>query len=216
MTERGDLKPLLRLLSAVVGLCLLVLSCAGFHHLGNTTGTLEGQASFGCMCFLGVIFGALLFFGELRVGLFFFFFGFMRYRVGRAIVFTVAGIMVAIMGKTMDDQCRCKKYVLLIIQGVACLACAALQLIGVFTFGNNTTLKAACATPPPAAAPPAAETTYYVPPTPQKTAKKAKSPQMDTNELRSVQAVPSPSPSSPPPSSRGDDESSNMPSWMKV
>ncbi|KAJ0410912.1 hypothetical protein ATCC90586_004433 [Pythium insidiosum] len=134
-----DLKPLVRLVSAITGLGLLALACAGFDHLNRSSGSVEGKASFGCMCVLGVIFGALLFLGETKWELFFFFFGFMRYRVGRAIVFCVAGIMIAIIGKNMNDQCRCQSYVLLIIEGVACLGCAALQIAGVFLFGNNTT-----------------------------------------------------------------------------
>ncbi len=136
--DASDLKTFLKVLSAIVGLCLLSISIAGFHHLTQTTGSFEGQASLGCMCFLGVIFGLILFLGESKWEVFFFFFGFMRYRIGRAIVLLIAGVMIAIMGKNMNSQCDCQKFILLIIQGAACLGVGVLQVIGVFVFENNT------------------------------------------------------------------------------
>lgn len=201
--EAADCKPFLRVLSAAVGLALLALSCAGFNHLGKTSGALEGQASFGCMCFLGLMFGLLLFLGESKSEHFFFFFGFMRYRIGRAVVFTLAGIMTVIMGKNMNDACRCASYTLLIIEGVACLACAALQILAVFTFSNNTSSTASTSSrqaahapslpQPVVAASPTTESTY-VPPTPSKPATKKASAA----------------------SSSASHDDGNMPSWMRV
>ena len=215
--DTADLKPFIRLLSALVGLALLALACAGFDHLSKTTGALEGQASFGCMCFLGLVFGLLLFCGESKSEHFFFFFGFMRYRIGRAVVFAIAGVMIAIIGKTMNDACKCQSFVLLIIEGVACLACAVLQIVGVFAFGNNSSLvhakptSAPAATPLPPSSPAAAEGTYE-PPVPIKspatttgsstTTKKNKKPRTDSSFDSVAPAK--------------EESNSNLPSWMRV
>ncbi|GLD97830.1 hypothetical protein PINS_up006527 [Pythium insidiosum] len=207
-----DLKPFVRLVSAISGIGLLALACAGFNHLNRSSGSVEGKASFGCMCVLGVIFGALLFLGESKWELFFFFFGFMRYRVGRAIVFCVAGIMIAIIGKNMNDQCRCQSYVLLIIEGVACLGCAALQIAGVFLFGNNTTSmssSSAGASPPPRSAPHIsnnnnnAESSTYTPPSPVASTKSKKA---DAKTFHPV---------SPAETSNTHDDGSVLPTWMR-
>ncbi|RLN86306.1 hypothetical protein BBJ28_00001852 [Nothophytophthora sp. Chile5] len=117
---------------------LFILGCVGFNTLQASTYTLESRTSSGCLCFLGVCFGLLLAFGESTWELFFFFFGFMRYRFGRAFVFAVSGIMTALLGKTRDDQCNCEDNVMLIVEGVACIAMAILQMLAIFVFGNNS------------------------------------------------------------------------------
>jgi hypothetical protein len=207
--DLSDLKPFIRLVSALVGLALLVLSCAGFHRLSQTSGALEGQASFGCMCFLGVLFGTLLFFGESKWERFFFLFGFMRYRIGRAVVFTVAGIMIAIIGKNMNDACRCQTYLLLIIEGIACLACAVLQILGVFVYTNNTShvaskpVKKAAPSIPQSEA--SAPENSYVPPTPNKQPPPMKA--TPRSEATFEPVVPAPT---------HGDGNSTLPGWMRA
>ncbi|ETI39072.1 hypothetical protein F441_15114 [Phytophthora nicotianae CJ01A1] len=131
-------KGFLRFVSAVVGLLLFIVACAGFNTLRLSDSTVDSQAQFGCLCFLGVCFGFLLAFGESKWELFFFFFGFMRYRLGRACIFAVSGIMTAILGKTRNQQCDCNDNVLIIIEGVALIAMALLQILAMFVFGNNS------------------------------------------------------------------------------
>lgn len=132
------LKQLLRLASAAVGLLLLVLSCAGFRHVDASGATLESRSTFGCLCFLGVCFGLLLALAEAQREGFFFFFGFLRYRVGRAAVFGIAGVMMTVVGKSLTDQCDCATYVLLVIEGAACMAIAVLHTLAICALGNNT------------------------------------------------------------------------------
>eukprot|EP00644_Phytophthora_capsici_P007914 jgi/Phyca11/20936/fgenesh1_pg.PHYCAscaffold_77_\ len=80
-------KGLLRLVSAIVGFMLFVVSCMGFNTIKLSVTAVDTQAEFGCLCFLGVCFGLILAFGESKWELFFFFFGFMRYRLGRSCIF---------------------------------------------------------------------------------------------------------------------------------
>lgn len=195
--SKEDLKPLIQVLSGLVGIALLALSCAGFERLSKSSGSLEGQASFGCMCVLGVIFGALLFFGETKLEKFFFLFGFMRYRVGRAVVFIIAGIMVAIIGKNLNDNSS----VLLIIEGAACLACATLQLLGVFWYGNNTSASTSAKTPGNTTAPPAPSS--YTPPTPAPAARPT--PRTNSSAFHPVVA-----------NKASHDEDPNTPAWMRA
>jgi hypothetical protein len=131
-------KGFLRLASAIVGLMLFIVSCIGFNTLKLSVYSVDSQAEFGCLCFLGVCFGLLLAFGESKWELFFFFFGFMRYRLGRACIFTVGGIMTALLGKTRNQQCDCSDNVILIVEGVALLVMAILQTLAIFVFGNNS------------------------------------------------------------------------------
>ncbi|KAF1780150.1 Mini-chromosome maintenance protein [Phytophthora cactorum] len=127
-----------RFASAVVGFMLFIVACAGFNTLKLSVSSVDIQAQFGCLCFLGVCFGLLLTFGESKWELFFFFFGFMRYRLGRACIFAVSGIMTAILGKTRNQQCDCNDNVIIIIEGVALVAMAILQTLAIFIFGNNS------------------------------------------------------------------------------
>ncbi|KAF4043243.1 hypothetical protein GN244_ATG04452 [Phytophthora infestans] len=131
-------KGLLRFVSAVVGLLLFIVACAGFNTLRLSVSSADTQAQFGCLCFLGVCFGFLLAFGESKWEIFFFFFGFMRYRLGRACIFAVSGIMTAILGKTRNQQCDCNDSLLIIIEGVALIVMAILQILAIFIFGNNS------------------------------------------------------------------------------
>ncbi|KAG6599630.1 KIF-1 binding protein [Phytophthora cinnamomi] len=131
-------KGLLRLVSAGVGFMLFIVACMGFNTLKLSVYSVDSQAEFGCLCFLGVCFGLLLTFGESKWELFFFFFGFMRYRLGRACIFAVSGIMTALLGKSRDQQCNCSDNVILIIEGVALMAMAIMQTLAMFVFGNNS------------------------------------------------------------------------------
>ncbi|KAG7378886.1 hypothetical protein PHYPSEUDO_009339 [Phytophthora pseudosyringae] len=156
-------KGFLRLASAAVGLMLFIVGCMGFNTLKLSVYAVDSQAEFGCLCFLGVCFGLLLAFGESKWELFFFFFGFMRYRLGRACIFAVSGIMTALLGKTRDQQCDCSDNVILIVEGVALIAMAVLQTLAIFVFGNNSaprrskdaiqTVRVPAATPLPVTAP---------------------------------------------------------------
>jgi hypothetical protein len=135
----SQIKGFIRLISALIGLALLILSCIGFDYLGKQNKQdFEAQTSFGCMCFLGVIFGFLLALGETKVELFFFFFGFMRYRIGRAVLFIISGVMTALIGKNMNDKCKCTSFGILIAEGVACIGMGGAQLFSIPFFGNNS------------------------------------------------------------------------------
>ncbi|KAG1705603.1 hypothetical protein DVH05_003290 [Phytophthora capsici] len=131
-------KGLLRLVSAIVGFMLFVVSCMGFNTIKLSVTAVDTQAEFGCLCFLGVCFGLILAFGESKWELFFFFFGFMRYRLGRSCIFAVSGIMTALLGKTRDHQCDCSDNLILIIEGIALIVMAGLQVLAIFAFGNNS------------------------------------------------------------------------------
>ncbi|KAG7389506.1 hypothetical protein PHYBOEH_007421 [Phytophthora boehmeriae] len=134
-------KGFLRLASALVGLMLFVVGCIGFNTLKSSNYNFESQTQFGCLCFLAVCFGLLLVFGESKLETFFFFFGFMRYRFGRACVFAVSGVMTALLGKTRNTQCNCNDNVILIIEGIALMVMTVLQLMAIFVFGNNSAGK---------------------------------------------------------------------------
>ncbi|KAK1933724.1 hypothetical protein P3T76_011938 [Phytophthora citrophthora] len=131
-------KGLLRLMSAIVGFMLFIVSCMGFNTMQLSVTAVDTQAEFGCLCFLGVCFGLILAFGESKWELFFFFFGFMRYRLGRSCIFAVSGIMTALLGKTRDHQCDCSDNLILIIEGIALIVMAGLQILAIFAFGNNS------------------------------------------------------------------------------
>ncbi|KAL4106873.1 hypothetical protein PRIC1_004912 [Phytophthora ramorum] len=203
-------KGFLRLASASVG---LMLFHRGLHRLQHVEVVRllpsTARRSSACLCFLGVCFGLLLTFGESKWELFFFFFGFMRYRLGRACIFAVSGVMTALLGKTRDQQCDCSDNVLLVVEGVALLAMAVLQTFAIFVFGNNSapcrnkdsiqSIRLPAATPLPTTAPRNA-------PLPKETA--------------SFQAVVQPIPIAPIPVTAPPVQpspvvhDSNLPSWM--
>ncbi|GMF36624.1 unnamed protein product [Phytophthora lilii] len=204
-------KGFLRLASAIVGFMLFIVACIGFNTLKLSVYSVDSQAEFGCLCFLGVCFGLLLTFGESKWELFFFFFGFMRYRLGRACIFAVSGIMTALLGKTRDQQCNCSDNVILIIEGVALIAMAIMQTLAIFVFGNNSAPrrnKDSAQTLRVPAAPPLPVTTPRSPPLPRETAP-------FQAVIQPVVQAPVPVASAPPmqtsPTAHGD---SNLPSWM--
>ena len=57
-----------------------------------------------CLSFLGVCFGFLLFSAETNIETFFLFFGFLRGRIGRSILYTLAGFMLITMGKNYEAR----------------------------------------------------------------------------------------------------------------
>lgn len=133
-------KPLLRLLSASAGLALNLICCIGFKTVNSSASaaaSFAGSTNFGCLCFLGVCFGALLTLAETQWEWFFFLFGFLRYRVGRALVFMVTGIMTALIGRKLDEQCKCETYLVLIIIGAGCIAAGSLHVFAIPLFGNT-------------------------------------------------------------------------------
>lgn len=132
-------KGLLCFASTIVGLMLFIVACMGFNTIKLSNYAVDSQVEFGCLCFLGVSFGLLLMLGETTWEHFFFFFGFMRYRLGRACIFTISGMMTVILGKTRNQQCDCNDNVVLIIEGIALIAMAMLQCVAIFIFGNNST-----------------------------------------------------------------------------
>lgn len=133
-------KPLLRLLSAGAGLALTIICCIGFKTVNSSASaaaSFGGSTNFGCLCFLGVCFGALLTLAETQWEWFFFLFGFLRYRVGRALVFMVTGIMTALIGRKLDQQCKCETYLALIIIGAGCILAGSLHVLVIPLFGNT-------------------------------------------------------------------------------
>lgn len=133
-------KPLLRLLSAGAGLALTIICCIGFKTVNSSASaaaSFGGSTNFGCLCFLGVCFGALLTLAETQWEWFFFLFGFLRYRVGLALVFMVTGIMTALIGRKLDEKCKCETYLVLIIIGAACIAAGSLHVFVIPLFGNT-------------------------------------------------------------------------------
>ncbi|TYZ58625.1 hypothetical protein PybrP1_010349 [[Pythium] brassicae (nom. inval.)] len=220
MGRTDSFQPLLRLVSAMIGAGLFALSCAGFHHASKSRAGFEDQTTFGCICFLGACFGILLTFAELNWGLFYFFFGFLRYRIGRAAVFVVAGIMIGLIGKNLDRQCACDSYAVLIVEGIACVAMAAVHLVAIFVFGNNTK---PVVPPNTGAASPAASASAYqqqpasiVPPASKRAPRSAQKNKSDSTPLEPVtESTPAPQPQSPR-SPEGGGGDPNMPAWMKA
>ncbi|KAG3077856.1 hypothetical protein PI124_g20087 [Phytophthora idaei] len=194
-----------RFASAVVGFMLFIVACAGFNTLKLSVSSVDIQAQFGCLCFLGVCFGLLLTFGESKWELFFFFFGFMRYRLGRACIFAVSGIMTAILGKTRNQQCDCNDNVIIIIEGVALVAMAILQTLAILIFGNNSAPRCNTET---VRLPAAIQLAVTAPPQVKEAAPFHAIVQPISKE--SLQA-PAPVAHQTSPTARGD---SNLPSWM--
>lgn len=93
LCNRENLRFSFALYSWGVSLALVILSVYGFKHLGNASTRsveeVEETTSFGCLCFLGFCFGVLLFLAETRWEIFFVYFGFLRFRIGRAILYGV-------------------------------------------------------------------------------------------------------------------------------
>ncbi|KDO30432.1 hypothetical protein SPRG_04334 [Saprolegnia parasitica CBS 223.65] len=89
----------LRTLSLSVCGCLVLLSIVGFNKLAKhsvmSMDQVEATTSDGCLLFLGLSFGTLLFLGEFRWERFFFLFGFLRYRLGRTVLYAVSGTLPA-------------------------------------------------------------------------------------------------------------------------
>jgi hypothetical protein len=87
----------LRLLAFGTTICLVILSIVGFQNLGKRSPAvssledLQATTSDGCLLFLIAGFGVLLFLGEFKWEAFFFFFGFLRYRLGRSILYAISG-----------------------------------------------------------------------------------------------------------------------------
>lgn len=207
----GALKPALRLASAAVAVALLALSCAGFKHVDSSGATLESRTTFGCLCFLGVCFGALLALSELHWRRFFFLFGFLRYRLGRAFVFAIAGVMMTLMGKTLTDQCDCDSYVLLIVEGVACMAAAVVHFFAIGLFGNNT-----CPVPSKSAGADTAASTsdgFRLPRFQTHARHQPPSESAFSPVVQPTHSAPEPTPASE--STRHEDVDPNMPSWMR-
>ncbi|CAK4644109.1 hypothetical protein LEN26_010660 [Aphanomyces euteiches] len=197
------IKKLLHYLSLASSFCLVLLSVLGFQQLARNSLSsfeqVESTTSDGCLLFLGVTFGALLFLGEFKWELFFFFFGFLRYRFGRAIVYAVSGIMTILMGRTRSSCTECTSYSLLLAEGIALLAVSAFQLVAIAPFGNTT-------------APPAVERQ-----TNSKTALTTL--QRDVAREPTVAAPPPPpvfEAKTAPPESPASPKNPNMPSWMQA
>ncbi|OWZ23295.1 hypothetical protein PHMEG_0001843 [Phytophthora megakarya] len=188
---------------------LFVVACMGFNTLKLSIYSVDSQAEFGCLCFLGACFGMLLTFGESKWELFFFFFGFMRYRLGRACIFGVSGIMTALLGKTRDKQCDCSDNAILIIEGIALIVMAALQILAIFVFGNNSAPR--CTKEPAQnirlpAATPLPVTAQRPPLSKEKTSFQA--------VVQPVVQASSPVDSASPVQASPTDHDDNLPSWM--
>ncbi|CAH0513243.1 unnamed protein product [Peronospora belbahrii] len=132
---------LLRFCSVVVSLMLFLAACVGLHTFKWSIYNADSQTESGCLSFLGVCLGLLLMFGESTWELFFFFFGFMRYRLGRACIYIISGMMPATLGKARDRECDCNDNVVLIIEGVALIAIAILQLLAIFFHCTSPIVK---------------------------------------------------------------------------
>ncbi|OQR84568.1 hypothetical protein ACHHYP_13245 [Achlya hypogyna] len=123
--------------------CLVLLSIVGFSKLAKTSVTsmtqVEATTSDGCLLFLGVSFGTLLFLGEFRWERFFFLFGFLRYRLGRMVLYVVSGIMTILVGRTRSGCTSCAEYSLLLAEGIALMVTGVLQLVAIPVLGTNNT-----------------------------------------------------------------------------
>ncbi|ETV91394.1 hypothetical protein H310_14064 [Aphanomyces invadans] len=213
-------KKLVHYLSLVISFCLVLLAVLGFQQLSQSRVSsfeqVESTTSDGCLLFLGVTFGALLFLGEYKWELFFYFFGFLRYRFGRSILYAVSGIMTILMGRTRSSCTGCTTYSLLIAEGVGLLVIAVFQLVSIVVFGNNTA-------PQPPQAPARTE---------KRTDSGSKAALVPLSQreinLKSVaisqtSAAPAPPPTSPfetklqaKPPSPTSPKNPNMPSWMQA
>ncbi|KDO21705.1 hypothetical protein SPRG_13043 [Saprolegnia parasitica CBS 223.65] len=133
----------LRTLSLSVCGCLVLLSIVGFNKLAKhsvmSMDQVEATTSDGCLLFLGLTFGTLLFLGEFRWERFFFLFGFLRYRLGRTVLYAVSGIMTILVGRTRSGCTGCTEYTLLLAEGIALLVAGMLQLLAIPVLGANNT-----------------------------------------------------------------------------
>ncbi|KAF0698218.1 Aste57867_11145 [Aphanomyces stellatus] len=203
-------KQLVHYLSLGTAFCLVLLSILGFQQLSHTTmnnlDQVEATTSDGCLLFLGVSFGLLLFLGEFKWELFFYFFGFLRYRFGRSILYSVSGIMTILMGRTRSGCTGCTSYTLLIAEGIGLLVVALAQFLSMFIFGNNTapdkrSLESAKTTLVPSTRETAIDMKSVVVTT-ERVAEPPKSP------FESTAPTPKATPKSP--------TNSSMPSWMQA
>ncbi|RQM28713.1 hypothetical protein B5M09_012611 [Aphanomyces astaci] len=210
-------KQLVHYLSLATSLCLVLLAVLGFQQLSQSNVTnleqVESTTSDGCLLFLGVTFGALLFLGEFKWELFFYFFGFLRYRLGRSILYAVSGIMTILMGRSRSSCTGCITYSLLLAEGVGLLVIAVFQLLSVVVFGNNT-------------APPPQQHDNITNRTESSYSKTALEINLKSVVIADKTAAPPPPPPSSPfetnaktqakPSSPTSPKNPNMPSWMQA
>nr|CCA23937.1 AlNc14C214G8976 [Albugo laibachii Nc14] len=136
-----NIQSLIAITSAVTSLCLCILSGFGFKRLQNSSDSLANKTNFICLCVLGFLFGGTLALAELQYEVFYIYFGFLRFRAGRAILYVVAGGMTLVIGKNLN-------LILLIIEGVACLVISSMQVVALFYYGNRVGGPSECVQPP--------------------------------------------------------------------
>ncbi|OQS04482.1 hypothetical protein THRCLA_20871 [Thraustotheca clavata] len=200
----------LRTLSFLSCGCLVLLSIIGFHKLASITvmnmDQVEATTSDGCLLFLGVTFGTLLFMGEFRWERFFFLFGFLRYRLGRMILYVVSGIMTILVGRTKSNCSGCEEYNLLIAEGISLLITGVLQLVAIVVLGTNNTAPVEMVPIKPQLTSQSTEKTIDARPIRLNSTREV--PPVAAVETRSPFETTSSPPKAPSPSH------SNLPSWM--
>ncbi|KAL0584962.1 hypothetical protein ABG067_005263 [Albugo candida] len=132
--------------SAATSLCLCILSGFGFKRLQHSSDSLDNKTNFVCLCLQGFLFGGTLALAELQWELFYIYFGFLRFRLGRAVLYLIAGGMTLVIGKNLH-------LTLLVVEGVACLVIATIQITASLYYGNRAGNQSKSVEPPKENAP---------------------------------------------------------------
>ena len=141
--SRDNIRFVIRLFSILVATWLIIITFLGFKTIAvtdraTTLAQVESTTTTGCLSFLGLWFGILLLFGETRWERFFINFGFMRYRAGRATVYTLVGVMTIAMGRSYDEECECTDFFPLIVLGSFSIVSAIVHILAMFLLERNT------------------------------------------------------------------------------
>lgn len=112
---------ILSIASFLIASLLTVICCAGFKRIYPMHTSIESNTNFICLCLLGVLFGVILAIAELQWEKFYVYFGFLRFRLGRAILYGIAGPMTTLLGRNL-------KSTVAIVEGVGCMLIAVLQV----------------------------------------------------------------------------------------
>ena len=141
--SRDNIRFAICFLSIFVSICLIILTLFGIKTIAvtnraTTLAQVESSTTLGCLSVLGLVFGIILLFGESQWERFFSNFGFLRYRAGRAIVYTLVGVMTIAMEKSYDKECECTEFSPLIVLGSFCIVTAIVHILAMFLLEKNT------------------------------------------------------------------------------
>ena len=117
---------ILRLYFVFASSLLIIISIFGTITNGNDYISV-------CLSVIGITFGSLCLLSEItNVETFFLNFGFLRYRVGRVVLFGGSGIIASLVGYSMNNTCQCSTYTIVMIVGVCNVVAGIGQFAGIF------------------------------------------------------------------------------------